>query len=121
MLVYVLSEVLWPEYLSNLGLALPFRPVFLVKFHESHRSLDCLLLRFHLELRIAADNFFGLREGAIGYSEPAFGKPDASALGYGGEASVAEHRAVFDRLISKYGNGIHELLGRRARVLGVLD
>src|SRR5437867_5518259 len=30
-LLYVLSEVLRPEYLANLGLALPSGPVFLVK------------------------------------------------------------------------------------------
>src|SRR6266403_1692343 len=58
----MLREVLRPEDLANLGLALPSRPVFFVKFHEAYRSFDRLLLRLQFKLRIAADNFLGVRE-----------------------------------------------------------
>src|ERR1700680_4143270 len=79
-LVYLLSEVLRPEYLSNLGLALPSRPVFLVKFHEAHRSFDRLLLRFQFKLRITANNLLGLGERSIGHGQLPTGNPDTGAL-----------------------------------------
>src|SRR3984893_2697558 len=73
------SAVFRPEHLTNLGLALPARPVFLVKFHEADRRFDRLFLRFQLKLRIAADNLLGLGERPVGHAHPCPGKPDASA------------------------------------------
>src|SRR6266404_7050282 len=107
LLVNVLSEVLRPEYLANLGLALPCRPVFAVKFHEAHRSFDRLFLRFQFKLRIAADNFLGLSEGPIGHGQLSFGNPDAGALCGWRKAPVPEHRAVLDGLFAEYRYGVH--------------
>src|SRR6267154_2646569 len=58
-------EVLRPEDLSNLGLAVPARPMFPVKLHELHRGIDRFLLRLELKNRESTDEFLGLREGAI--------------------------------------------------------
>src|SRR3984893_2818476 len=120
-LIDALREVFRPEYLANLGLAFPSRPVFPVKFHEADRPFDRLLLRFQFKLRIAADDFLGLGEWPIGHGQLPLGNPDASALCGWRKASVAEHRAVLDRLFGDDVNRVHKLLGRRARVLGVLD
>jgi hypothetical protein len=61
------SKVLRPEDLAYLGLALPTRPVFLVKFHKGHGRFDRFLLRFEFKLRISADDLLRLSEGAIDY------------------------------------------------------
>ena len=82
--IYMLREVLGPEDLANLGLALPSRPVFFVKFHETHRSFDRLFLRLQVKLRIAADNFLGLGERSVGHLDLPTRKPDAGALRSGG-------------------------------------
>src|ERR1700687_1335568 len=92
LLLTELSEVLWLEYLANLGLAFPSWPVFPVQFHEAHRPVDCLLLRFQLKLRIAADNFLGLCEWPIGHGQLPFGNADAGALCGWRTASVHAHR-----------------------------
>src|SRR6202165_4324369 len=63
------SEIFRPEHLANLGLALPDRPVFLVKFHEAHRGFDRLFLRFQLKLRVAANNLLGLGERPVGHGD----------------------------------------------------
>ena len=65
-LLYVLSEVLRTEYLADLGLALPSRPVFLVKFHEALCAFDGLFFRLQLKDRIPADDLLGLGERPVG-------------------------------------------------------
>src|ERR1022692_3797051 len=89
------SPVFRIEHLTNLGLALPARPVFLVKFHEADRRFDRLFLRFQLKLRIAADNLLGFGEGPVGHGHPPPGKPDAGALRSWREPPAPEHRAGF--------------------------
>src|ERR1700681_2450099 len=115
------SEVFRPEHLTNLGLALPARPVFLVKFHEADRRFDRLFLRFQLKLCVAADNLLGLDERPVGHSHLPPGKPDAGALRSWPEPPAPEHRAGFGLLFGDLRNSIHQFLGRRALLLGVLD
>src|SRR5260370_39477027 len=120
-LLYVLGAVFWPAHLANLGLSFPARPVFLVKLHEEDRRLDRLFPRLQLKLSKAADDLLSLGEGPVGHSHLPPKESDAGALHSGGEPPAPEHRSGFVRLFAKLRNGIHERLGWRALVLGVLD
>src|ERR1700704_4900082 len=75
------AEIFRPEHLTNLGLALPARPMLFVKLHETDSRLDRLFSRFQLELRVAADNFVGLGERPVGYDHTPSREPDPGALG----------------------------------------
>src|SRR5258706_3170884 len=96
-----------PDHLANLGLALPAGPVFLVQLHEAQRSLDRLLLRLQLKLRVATDNLLGLGERSVGDSDLPTGKPDTGSHRGWAESTGAEHRAGFDRLFAELVNGVH--------------
>src|SRR5229473_5267934 len=120
-LLCVLSEVLRPEQLPNLGLALPSWPVLFVKFHKLLCRLDRLLLRIKLELGISADNFLGFGEGPIDDLDLSSGEPHARALRSWSEPTASQHPAFFDRFFSELSNGVHQLLGRSALILGMLD
>src|SRR5260370_17407364 len=113
------GEGLRSEYRGNPGSPFPPRPVFPVKFHEADRPFDRLLLRFQFKLRIAADDFLGLGEWPIGHGELPLGNPDPSALSGWRKASVAEHRAVLDRLFADGVNRVHKLFLRTTPVLGL--
>src|SRR5277367_4890248 len=80
-------EVLHSEYLADLCLALPSRPVFQMKFHKAHCPFDRLLLRFQFELRIAADHLLGLGERPIDHGQLTARDPDAGALRSWGKPS----------------------------------
>src|SRR4029077_18514955 len=54
-----------PEHLANLSLALPTRPVFLVKFHETLGTLDRLFVGFQFKNREPSDDFLGLGERPV--------------------------------------------------------
>ena len=95
--------------------------MFLVKLHEDHRRFDRLFPRFQLKLSIAADDLLSLGEGPVGHGHLPPGESDAGALRCWGEPPAPEHRSGFVRLSAKLRNGIHERLGRRALVLGMLD
>ena len=95
--------------------------MFLVKFHEADRRFDRLLLRFQLKLRIATDNLLGLGERPVGHGHLPPGKPDAGAQRRWPEPPAPEHRAGFGLVFGQLRNSIHQLLGRRALILGVLD
>src|SRR6266550_7198368 len=82
---------------------------------------DRLLLRLQLKLRIAADNFLGLGERPVGHFDLPTRKPDAGALRSGSKSSTPANGSGFDRLFAEYRHGVHELLGRWARFLSVLD
>src|SRR5207245_3376890 len=114
-------EVFRPEHLANFGLALPARPVFLVKFHEAQRPFDRLFFRLQLKNRIPTYDFLGLGERPVdrGYLPPR--KPDACAHRSWGQPAAIDQRAGFDRLFAKLRHRVHEFLGRRARVFSVLD
>src|SRR6202035_3749831 len=98
--LYVLSDVLRPEDLPNLGLTLPSRPVFLVKFHEAYRSFDRILLRLQLKLCIAADNLLCLGERPVVHLDLPAGKPDAGALRGGCKSTTPANGSGFDRLFA---------------------
>src|SRR3984893_1914348 len=115
------SEVFRPEHLTNLGFALPARPVFLVKFHEADRPFDRLFLRFQLKLRVAADTLLSLGERPVGHGHLPTGKPDAGAQRSWPEPPAPDHRAGFGLLCGELRNSIHQLLGWRTLLLGVLD
>ena len=66
--------------LANFGLALPARPILLVKLHEPHRPFDRLFLRFQLEHREPADDFLGLGKGFVAGGYLSSRKPDTRAL-----------------------------------------
>src|SRR5690349_21309765 len=119
-LAVLVTELLRPENPADFSLALPAGPVFPVKFHKPHRTFNRFLFGLQLELRIAADHLFSLREWAIDHLDLPSGQPDARALGGGGETAVAEYGAGFYGLFGKLPDGFHQLLGGRARVLGVL-
>src|SRR5690348_5447983 len=85
------TELLWPEHLAHLGLAFPTRPVFLVQFHEAHRTFDCLFLRFQFKLGVAADHFLGFGERPVGYGHLATRKPDASTQRCRPESAASNH------------------------------
>src|SRR5947208_14460991 len=104
----MLREVLRPEDLANLGLALPSRPVFFVKFHEAHRSFDRLLLRLQLKLRIAADYFLGLGERPVGHLDLLARKLDAGRLRDGAKSTTVTNDSSFDRLFAEYCHGVRE-------------
>src|SRR5712691_1780901 len=53
--------------LTNLGLALPARPVLLMQFHETHRAFDRLLLRLQFKHSVPTEDFLSLGEGPIGH------------------------------------------------------
>src|SRR5713101_3120257 len=53
--------------LTNLGLALPARPVLLMQFHETHRAFDRLLLRLQFKHSVPTEDFLSLGEGSIGH------------------------------------------------------
>src|SRR6266851_2584208 len=118
---YALSKIFRPEHLANLGLALPSRPVFLVKLHEAYRRVDGLFLGLQLKLRIPSDDFLGLGERPVGHGHPPSGKPDARAQRGWPEPPAADHCAGFDILFGEDGDGVHQFLGRWALPLGVLD
>jgi len=113
----VLSEVLRAKQLANLGLALPSRPVLLVKFHKLLSRLDRLLLRIKLELRISADHFLGFGEGSIDHLDLSSGEPDARALRGRSEPTASQHPAFFDRFFGG-PNGPQAPEGMRERSLG---
>src|SRR5205807_4641527 len=98
LLLRVLSKVLRAKHLANLGLALPSRPVLLVKFHKLLCRVDRLLLRIEFELRVPADNFLGFGEGPIDDLDLSSGQADACALRSRSEPTAAQHPAFFDRL-----------------------
>src|SRR5712692_10645610 len=114
------SEVLRTENLANLGLALPARPVLLVKFHELHRRLDRFFLRFQLKLCVTADDLLGFGERPVGHGDLPLVKPDAGTRRGWSEPSAPEHRAGFGLLFAGLRYRVHQRLGRRARFLGGL-
>src|SRR5258708_6327164 len=89
------SEVVRPEHLTNFGLALPARPVFLVQFHEAYRPFDRLCFRLQIELCIAADNFLGLGERPVGHSHLPAGKTDTRPQSGWPQPATSEHLARF--------------------------
>src|SRR5580692_5466309 len=115
-----LREVVRLEDLPYLGLALPSRPVFLVKFHEAYRSLDRLLFRVQLELRVASDNLLGLGERSVDYSHLPAGQSDADALRRGSESTTSPNRASLDGLFAEDRHGLYQFLGRGDLFLSVL-
>src|SRR5258705_6309757 len=108
------------EHLTDLRLALPARPVFSVKFHEVHGSVDHLLLRLQLKDSVTTDDLFGLCERAIDHHNSSLREPDARTHRSWGQTSGLQHHAGFRCLFAKLRNGLHQFLGRRARVLGGL-
>lgn len=79
-LLAVLREVFWAENLTNFGFALPLGPILSVELHKTNRTVDSLLFRFQFKLRVTADHFFGLGEGAVGDGEVSFRNADTGAL-----------------------------------------
>src|SRR5258705_11196361 len=55
--------------LANLGLALPARPVLLMKFHKGHRSFDRLFLGLQFKYRIPTEDFLCLGEGSVSHGK----------------------------------------------------
>src|SRR6267378_2762723 len=73
---FALGEVFGAEHLADFGFAFPAGPMFLVKLHEGDGALDGLLLGIQLELRVAADNLLGFREGPVDHGYLPAGKLD---------------------------------------------
>ncbi len=92
-----------------------------MKFHEAHRPLDRFFFRLQLKLREAANNFLRFGKRPVGHGQFAFGYPDVSALRNWREAAAADHGAGFDIFFGEDGNGVHQFLGRKPLLLGVLD
>src|SRR5712664_2327195 len=101
------SKVLRPEHLANLGLPLPARPIFLVKFHEAHRGRDRLFLRFQLKLRVSTDNLLGLCERPVDHGKLPTGKPDSGSQRRWAESTAPEHRAGIARFFAELPNRFH--------------
>src|ERR1700730_11906900 len=85
-------EVLRPEHLvradcssiqegelANLGLAIPARPVLLMKFHEPHRTFDRLFFRLQFKHRVPAKDFLGLGKRPVSHGKLSSRQPDARA------------------------------------------
>src|SRR3954451_19272597 len=66
-------------HLPNLGLALPARPVLLMKLHEPDRRLDRFFLGFQVKLRVAAYDLLGLGERSVTHGDLSAGKPPTGA------------------------------------------
>src|SRR5712671_5760490 len=116
------AKVFRSEHLTNLSLALPARPVFLVKSHEADRPFNRFLLRFQLKLRVAADDFLGLGERPVGHGHLPSGEPDASAQRSWSKPSAPEHRATgLNIFFGENGDCIHKLLGWQTLFLGMLN
>src|SRR4030095_16433938 len=67
---------------SDFAFALELGPVNPVQLHEPSRDVESLIFRLHFDDGVAADDFLGLGERAIGDRQrPALGA-DANALGW---------------------------------------
>src|SRR5580704_8117015 len=109
------------EHLAHFRLALPLRPVLLVKFHEAHRRFDRFLPGFQFKLRIPPNHFLSLGEWPVGHGYVASRQADASARPSLAKTTATEHGAGFRRLFAELGNGIHKCFRRRALSLGMFD
>src|ERR1700722_10489306 len=114
-------ETFRPEHLTNLSLAFPARPVFLVELHKLNRRFDCFFLRFQLKLRVAPDDLLSLGERPISHDHLSSRNPDAGAQRGRAKSPAAEHRARFCLLFGSLRYSIHQFLGRRCLLLSVLD
>ena len=80
-------------------------------FSEALGEFDGFFFGFGLDEGEAAEDLFGLGEGAVGDSVAAAGGADARAKGRGEAAFGGEQEAFFKGLLDELAHGFHHLWG----------